>query len=82
MKDWNIVVTIFQDGFWRALRALRALGPIERTPYHNVLANRMQGTTVLQRIFTLSKVSIGGRFDQRQTHGTVGNLFFLYAGKP
>lgn len=32
MKDWNIVVTIFQDGFRRALRALRALGPIERTP--------------------------------------------------
>ena len=38
MKDWNLVVTIFQDGFRCALRALRALGPIERTPYHNVLA--------------------------------------------
>lgn len=41
MKDWNVVVTIFQDGFRRALRALSALGPIKRTPYHNVLAMRV-----------------------------------------
>ena len=41
MKDWNLVVTIFQDGFRRALRALRALGAIERTPYHNVLAMKV-----------------------------------------
>lgn len=38
MKNWNLVVTIFQDGFRCALRALRDLGQIERTPYHNVLA--------------------------------------------
>ena len=37
MKDWNLVVTIFQDGFRRTIRALRNLGPIEKTPYHNVL---------------------------------------------
>ena len=41
MKDWNLVVTIFQDGFRRALRALRILGPIERTPYHNVLTMKV-----------------------------------------
>ena len=41
MKDWNLVVTIFQDGFRRALRALRVLGAIERTPYHNVLAMKV-----------------------------------------
>ncbi len=37
MKDWNIVVSIYQDGFKRALRALRELGSVERSPYHNVL---------------------------------------------
>ena len=41
MKDWNLVVTIFQDGFRRALRALRVLGAIERTPYHNVFAMKI-----------------------------------------
>ncbi len=41
MKDWNLVVTIFQDGFRLALRALRVLGSIERTPYYNVLAMKV-----------------------------------------
>lgn len=35
--SWNVVVSIFQDGFRRAIRALRKLGPVERSPYHNVL---------------------------------------------
>lgn len=37
MSDWNIVISIYQDGFRRALRALQELGPVERSPYHNVL---------------------------------------------
>jgi tRNA(Ser,Leu) C12 N-acetylase TAN1 len=37
MQDWNVVVTVFQGGFKRAVRALRELGPVERSPYHNVL---------------------------------------------
>lgn len=37
MKDWNVVVTVYQEGFRRALRALRDYGPVERSPYHNVL---------------------------------------------
>lgn len=37
MRDWNVVITVFQDGYRRALRALRELGPVERSPYHNVL---------------------------------------------
>lgn len=41
MRDWNVIITIFQDGFRRALRALRVVGPIERTPYHNVLAMKV-----------------------------------------
>jgi tRNA(Ser,Leu) C12 N-acetylase TAN1 len=37
MKNWNVIISIFQDGFRRAIRALRKLGPVERSPYHNVL---------------------------------------------
>ena len=37
MKDWNVIITIFQDGFRCAIRALHKLGPVERSPYHNVL---------------------------------------------
>jgi len=35
--EWNVVVTVYQDGFRRALDALHKLGPVERSPYHNVL---------------------------------------------
>jgi len=37
MKDWNVIITIFQDGYRHAIRALHGLGPVERSPYHNVL---------------------------------------------
>jgi hypothetical protein len=36
MKDWIIAVSIYQDGFKRAFRALRELGPVERSSYPNV----------------------------------------------
>jgi hypothetical protein len=41
MKDWNTIVTIFQQGFRRAMRALQKIGPAERTPYYNVLAMKV-----------------------------------------
>lgn len=41
MKDWNLVITIFQDGFRYAMRALRTFGPIERTQYHNILTMKV-----------------------------------------
>ena len=37
MQDWNVVITVFQGGFKRAVRALRELGRVERSAYHNVL---------------------------------------------
>ncbi len=38
MRDWNVVVCVYQEGFFRGvLRALRDLGRTERSPYHNVL---------------------------------------------
>lgn len=37
MRDWNVVISVYQEGFRRVLRALRDLGPTERSPYYNVL---------------------------------------------
>jgi tRNA(Ser,Leu) C12 N-acetylase TAN1 len=41
VKDWNIIVTIYQQGFRRALRALEGIGSTERSPYHNVLVMKV-----------------------------------------
>ena len=38
MNKWNILVSTYQGGYRRASRALRKLGVIENTPYHNVIA--------------------------------------------
>lgn len=35
--DWNVVVSIYQDGFPRARRALAKLGHVQPTGYYNVL---------------------------------------------
>ena len=47
MKDWNVVVSVFQDGYSRALRALQKLGVAERSPYHNVLVMKVEDPAVL-----------------------------------
>ena len=47
MKGWNVVVSIYQDGFKRALRALREFGPVERSPYYNVLVMKVEDPMVL-----------------------------------
>ena len=47
MRDWNVVISIYQDGFRRAIRALSALGPVERSPYHNVLLMRVEDPIAL-----------------------------------
>ena len=47
MKDWNVVVSVYQDGFRRALRALQEFGPVERSPYHNVLVMRVDNPIAL-----------------------------------
>lgn len=41
MKDWNTIVTIYQQGFRRAIRALQAIGPTDRTAYYNVLVMKI-----------------------------------------
>ncbi len=47
MKDWNVVISVYQDGFRRALRALKEFGPVERSPYHNVLVMKVEDPTAL-----------------------------------
>jgi tRNA(Ser,Leu) C12 N-acetylase TAN1 len=47
MTDWNVVISIFQDGFSRAMRALRKFGAIERSPYHNVLVMKVDDPMAL-----------------------------------
>lgn len=47
MKDWNVVVSIYQTGFRRAIRALQELGPVERSPYHNVLMMKVEDPMAL-----------------------------------
>lgn len=47
MKDWNVVVSVYQDGFRRALRDLQECGSVERSPYHNVLVMRVDDPEAL-----------------------------------
>lgn len=47
MKDWNVVITVFQEGFRRVLRAVEKLGPAERSPYHNVVVMKVDNSTAL-----------------------------------
>lgn len=35
--DWNVIVSVHQDGFRPAMRALRALGAVAHSHFHNVL---------------------------------------------
>jgi hypothetical protein len=42
VKDWNVVVSVYQSGFRRAIRALQELGPVEHSPYHNVLVMKAE----------------------------------------
>ena len=56
MKDWNTIVTIYQEGFRRALRALQDIGPAEGGPYHNVLVMKVDDPmAVLEAIERLTE---------------------------
>ncbi len=47
MKDWNVVISVYQGGFRRAVRALTAFGRVDRSPYHNVLVMRVEDPVAL-----------------------------------
>lgn len=42
MRDWNVVVCVYQEGFRRVLRSLRDFGVAERSPYYNILVMRAE----------------------------------------
>jgi tRNA(Ser,Leu) C12 N-acetylase TAN1 len=42
MRDWNIVVSIYQNAFRRVIRALERLGQVERSRYYNVLVLKVE----------------------------------------
>lgn len=41
LSDWNVVVTVREDGFRRSLALLRQLGKVQPTEYHNVLVMKV-----------------------------------------
>jgi tRNA(Ser,Leu) C12 N-acetylase TAN1 len=41
VKDWNVIITIYQQGFRRAISALQSIGPTDRTTYYNVLVMKV-----------------------------------------
>jgi tRNA(Ser,Leu) C12 N-acetylase TAN1 len=45
--QWNAVVSIYRDGFTRALRALEKFGQVERSPYYNVLLVKLDDAVAL-----------------------------------
>ena len=47
MKDWNIIISVFQDGFKQAVRALKLFGTVDRSPYHNVLVMAVENPLAL-----------------------------------
>jgi tRNA(Ser,Leu) C12 N-acetylase TAN1 len=47
VKDWNVIVSIYQHGFRRAIRALEELGAVDRSPYYNVLVMKADNAIAL-----------------------------------
>jgi len=45
--EWNVVVSIYQQGFGRALRALQKFGQVERSPYYNLLLMKLDDPVAL-----------------------------------
>jgi tRNA(Ser,Leu) C12 N-acetylase TAN1 len=47
MRDWNVVISLFQDGSKRAVRMLEQFGPVEHSAYHNVVLMKVEDPTAL-----------------------------------
>lgn len=47
MREWNVIITVFQDGFRRAVRALQKFGEVEHGYYHNVLGMKVDDPMAL-----------------------------------
>lgn len=42
MRDWNVVVSVHEDGFVYACELLEQLAPVRRSPYYNVLVMKVE----------------------------------------
>jgi tRNA(Ser,Leu) C12 N-acetylase TAN1 len=47
VEDWNVIVSVCQGGYRRAFHALQKLGPVERSPYYNVLVMNVENPILL-----------------------------------
>jgi tRNA(Ser,Leu) C12 N-acetylase TAN1 len=63
MKDWNVVVSLFQDGFRRTMGALKAFAPVERSPYHNVLVMKADDPVAVLKAIELKTEEIPALYD-------------------
>jgi tRNA(Ser,Leu) C12 N-acetylase TAN1 len=56
--EWNAVVSVYQDGFTRALRALEKFGQVERSSYYNLLLMKLDdAVAVLEPVERLTEQS-------------------------
>ena len=56
--DWNVVVTVHEEGFDQVEQVLAPMGELERTGYHNVLVLRVEDTDeFLDRLDDLCSVN-------------------------
>jgi len=44
MLDWNVVVSVYEDGYKHALRLLQLFGRVKSTDYYNVLVMKVDDT--------------------------------------
>ncbi len=47
MQDWNVVVTVHEEGYRQARRTLRQLGRVDWSPFHNVLLVKVDDPVAL-----------------------------------
>lgn len=58
MTDWNVLVTVHEEGFDQAEQVLAPMGELSRTRYHNVLVLRVEDTAeFLERLDELCAVN-------------------------
>jgi len=55
MKDWNVVVTVHDGGYAKALQLLPQFGPVNKTPFYNILL--MQTTDERQLLEELNELT-------------------------
>jgi tRNA(Ser,Leu) C12 N-acetylase TAN1 len=63
MENWNVVISVYQSGYRRAIRMLRDLGAVQRSPYHNVLVMAADDPLALLEIIETAAESKPALYD-------------------